>query len=327
MILNNESLFLEGTWRCNQNCVYCVRQKLSAEDRVKDMPLEKIKEVLRNFPRLKEFVFIGAGEPLMHPEWDAIVDYVRECGLHLQFSTNATLLTPDKAKRLPPDTHVYVSLDSVDPVKYRKLRGGDLSVVMNNLSQIAANTNIVLQPVITKGFINEVNTYMDLVNGLNAIVSPILPLCYSKELFDDIYPSPSELRTVVALIKGRLINKWNRIYAEPTLQDCRDPFHNLFITINGDIYPCCYIYSARPYLNSASKQFTEYYPDTQVTVHADQYCLGNVFTGEFDLKRLENIRWKVNGTGQADFSMRSEVDVSENNDYCRVCLYRWGCAC
>ncbi len=327
MIFNNESLFLEGTWRCNQNCIYCVRQKLNAQERVRDMPLEKIKEVVSKFPRLLEFVFIGAGEPLMHPEWDDIVDYVRGCGLHLQFSTNAVLLTPDKAKGLPADTHVYVSLDSVDPVKYRKLRGGDLSVVMNNLPQIAASTHLVLQPVITRGFINEVNNYMDLVNGLNALVSPILPLCYSKEMFEQIYPSPSELRTVVALIKGRLINKWNRIYAEPTFQDCHDPFHNLFVAINGDIYPCCYIYSARPYLNCADKRFTEYYPDNQITVHADQYLLGNIFSGEFNGGRLENIRRKVNDTGQADFGMRGKVDVGESNDYCRVCLYRWGCAC
>ncbi len=98
MILNNESVFLEGTWRCNQNCVYCVRGKLSAEERTRDMSLKQIGEVLSNFPRLKEFVFIGAGEPLMHPEWDSIVEMVRGWGLHLQFSTNGVLLTPEKAK-------------------------------------------------------------------------------------------------------------------------------------------------------------------------------------------------------------------------------------
>ncbi len=326
MIFNNESLFLEGTWRCNQNCVYCVRQQLSAEEQVKDMSFEKIVEVLDNFPRLKEFVFIGAGEPLLHPDWDKIVEMVRKRNLHLQFSTNGVLLTPEKAKRLPPDTHVYVSLDSVDPEKYHSLRGGELKVVMDNLPHIAACTNLVLQPVITRGFINEVDIYMDLVRGLNATVSPILPLCYSKEQFMELYPPKGELRTTIARIKGRA-TMWNRAYAEPTLQSCRDPFHNLFVAVNGDIYPCCYIYSARPYLNREDKWFNEYYPDCQVRVPAEQYYLGNVFKGEFNLDRLQNIRAKVNGTGRADFNLRGKLDLSEPNEYCRICLNRWGCAC
>ncbi len=289
------------------------------------MSLAQIVDVLDKFPRLKEVILIGAGEPLLHPEWDQIVKLLSDRGLSLQFSTNGTLLTEEKVRKLPPETNVYVSFDTLDSEKYRLLRGGDIKQVYDNLPTIAANVNLVLQPVVTRGFIDEVELYMRLVNGLNAMVSPILPLCYSKTVFDEIYPSPSELRTVTAIIRSKAA-RWNEMFAEPTLRHCPDPFRNLFVTINGDLYPCCYIYSARPYIEGGAKTFSEYYPDETLDVPAEQYYLGNIFTGEFNSDRLENIKSKINGTGYGDFSMRGKLDLSVENEYCRVCLNRWGCA-
>ena len=129
------------TDRCNLRCAYCMpstgvpqigREQLPDLEELADLvawvdrhcPLEKIK--------------ITGGEPLVR---GGIVDFIRRVAQlprhpEISMTTNATLLA-DRADdlRLAGLARVNVSLDTLDPQRYRQLtRGGRVQHVVNGLS-------------------------------------------------------------------------------------------------------------------------------------------------------------------------------------------------
>jgi organic radical activating enzyme len=89
--------WLEITDACNIYCEGCYRKKLSGHK-----PLEQIKDDIRFFKhwRNPDSITIAGGEPLLHPQLDAIVAYIREFGMKPMLITNAVLLSEARAEEL-----------------------------------------------------------------------------------------------------------------------------------------------------------------------------------------------------------------------------------
>ncbi|HDP95339.1 MAG TPA: radical SAM protein [Candidatus Aminicenantes bacterium] len=69
---------------------------------------------------------LTGGEPVLHPRFIDLVDYLSAEGISLTMETNGTLIDADMAKYLKNDTKLWfvsVSLDSVDPDKHDRFRG------------------------------------------------------------------------------------------------------------------------------------------------------------------------------------------------------------
>ena len=100
--------------RCNLACTYCNE----FDDFSKPVPTE---EMFRRIDRLGEMgtaaVTISGGEPLLHPDLDAIIARIRRNGMLAGMITNGYLLVADRIERLNRAglEHLQISIDNVQP--------------------------------------------------------------------------------------------------------------------------------------------------------------------------------------------------------------------
>src|ERR1700761_2343253 len=99
---------------CNLSCAYC-----NEYDKVsKPVP---IAEMLRRIDHLaflgSSIITISGGEPLTHPELDAIIARIRHHGRVAGMITNGYLLMPDRIERLNRAglDHMQISIDNIEP--------------------------------------------------------------------------------------------------------------------------------------------------------------------------------------------------------------------
>jgi MoaA/NifB/PqqE/SkfB family radical SAM enzyme len=100
--------------RCNLSCTYCNEW----DDYSKPVPTE---EMLRRIDRLAKMgtsaITISGGEPLLHPELDALIRHIRGRGIIAGLITNGYLLTVERIQRLNRAglEFLQISIDNVVP--------------------------------------------------------------------------------------------------------------------------------------------------------------------------------------------------------------------
>ncbi|MBU1125903.1 MAG: radical SAM protein [Candidatus Omnitrophica bacterium] len=144
---------IEPTNACNLHCAICPRDKSSRKIGYIEWPLLQkiIDESLQFGPR--HFILYKDGEPLLHPR---IVDMVRavksaHSGNTVYISTNGMLLD-DKMSRALIEAgldQIQISLDAIDPDTYRKVRGGELERLEENVRTFIQNRGSRVKPVVT----------------------------------------------------------------------------------------------------------------------------------------------------------------------------------
>ena len=105
--------------RCNLACTYC-----NEFDDVSDpVPLAEMLARIDHLGRLGTSVItISGGEPLLHPELDAIIARIRGTGAIAGMITNGYLLMPERIERLNRAglDHMQISIDNVMPDEVSK---------------------------------------------------------------------------------------------------------------------------------------------------------------------------------------------------------------
>lgn len=100
--------------RCNLSCVYCNEYDESS-------PPVPTQELFRRIDRLASFgtsiITISGGEPLLHPDLDAIIRRIRSRGIICGLITNGYLLTAERIERLNRARLEYlqISIDNIQP--------------------------------------------------------------------------------------------------------------------------------------------------------------------------------------------------------------------
>src|SRR5438067_3401283 len=100
--------------RCNLACAYCNEY----DDFTKPVPLQEMQARLRHLRSLgTSFITISGGEPLLHPDLDDIIAYIRRLGMLAGMITNGYLLTAERIGRLNRAglDHLQISIDNVMP--------------------------------------------------------------------------------------------------------------------------------------------------------------------------------------------------------------------
>lgn len=89
---------------CNLKCVFCPSRKLERKRAI--LPFTVVKKIVDEISDSKFLTPDGyispfvMGEPLMHPQFEQIVEYIKKRGIRLVINTNATLLDEAKVKFL-----------------------------------------------------------------------------------------------------------------------------------------------------------------------------------------------------------------------------------
>ena len=100
--------------RCNLSCAYCNEY----DGHSAPVPLP---DLLRRIDRLSELgtgiITLSGGEPLLHPELDAVIRRIRDRGAIATLITNGYLLSRERIERLNRAglDHLQISIDNLKP--------------------------------------------------------------------------------------------------------------------------------------------------------------------------------------------------------------------
>ena len=128
-------LDVEITSRCQLRCAHCARTLCRDRREPADMPLPTFERLLDEAEHADELIFVGLGEPLLHPDAERFVAAAAARGLRLKLVTNGLAADPDALARLRDRglREVTFSIDSVDRRRFADLRGGaPLDRVLSN---------------------------------------------------------------------------------------------------------------------------------------------------------------------------------------------------
>jgi MoaA/NifB/PqqE/SkfB family radical SAM enzyme len=138
--------------RCNLACAYC--NEFDSVSQPVPLPL-----MIRRIERLAQLgtsvVTLSGGEPLMHPDLDAIVSEVRRRKMIVTLISNGYYLSPDRIRRLNRAglDHLEISIDNVEPDEVSKK---SLRLLEPKLRWLAehAEFNVALNSVVGGGIRN-----------------------------------------------------------------------------------------------------------------------------------------------------------------------------
>ena len=134
------------TRRCNIACTYC-----NEYDHVsKPVPIDELKRRVDKLADLGvSIITMSGGEPLLHPELDALLAHVRHRGPIASLITNGYFMVPDRIKRLNDAglEYVQISIDNVKPddVSKKSLKVLDQKLVLlAKFAEFGVNVNSVI---------------------------------------------------------------------------------------------------------------------------------------------------------------------------------------
>lgn len=330
-------LSVEITDRCNLNCYMCPRNFSKVENR--DLSLERFQYILDRLPGIEYICLLGRGEAFLHPDIFGMLAAGNKRKVYFTIVTNGTLLNDEIIDRLPANLQIVVSLDSPYPDKMRRIRGVDLVRIINNLKKLKARRkeiHLSLQPLILEDNIEDLPAFIDLVRNINADDIAILSaIAFEKKL--DIIKNGNYGKIINKLKETKaLANKYGiSLLAAPIdlkPRPCLEPWSTLRIGLNGDIYPCCYIYE------SSYEYWSEWYGGLCVDVPQVQYKMGNIFVDSlnkiWNSRAYRQLREIVKETNKQKLfddealnKVRESMVLNERFSYCKVCLYRQNRAC
>jgi hypothetical protein len=225
-------LNLETTTICDSKCRYCGRKKLieSGEKTAKHMPLEvakrcidRLRELTRHIPdAMLTFTPVGAGEPLLNPDYFSIVKYARQRFPDAVITSNTNCIALDTERawdiiRSGLDSMV-LSVNFHSAELYRRENGVD------KYEQVVRNVKNFLQ---LKG------------NRKPRAYVQILDHPENRPVFRDVmsFWKPYLNRNDHVTFKDFYDR---RLYPRKTIKyTCYEPWSVISIDIESDVYACC----------------------------------------------------------------------------------------
>ena len=144
--------------RCNLDCAYC-----NEYDKVSDpVPLPVMLERIDRLTELgTTIITLSGGEPMLHPDLDAIIGRIRERGAIATLITNGYLLTPDRIQKLNRAglDYLQISIDNVLPDATSKK---SLKVLDRKLQWLAeyAEFGVTINSVLGAGIQNPEDSFV-----------------------------------------------------------------------------------------------------------------------------------------------------------------------
>lgn len=196
--------------KCNLGCLHC------CEDAGHSMPDEMNKKEIFGFLRqITElnipYVAISGGEPLLHPDFFEIAEFIRKNNISLKIETNGEFIDEQVAKRLSAlkFRSVQISLDGAAAATHERLRlAGDWDKAVAACRALIkgwVNTEIVFVP--TKFNIHEVGELIDFAYSIGAYgvyTGKIMRIGRAAKNWDILCPSEADYEKFFAKLKEKI---------------------------------------------------------------------------------------------------------------------------
>lgn len=271
-------IHLELTNKCNFSCLFCPDRVMTRERGFMDRGLAKSAlDQIAELDLADKVTFHVMGEPLLHPQFEEILDHAGTRGIPVGLTTNGALLTQETIEFLASrDLHqIDISLQSPDAESFAATRGTrmDFGRYRDRVLDLAAATRKRPEPpifkirIMTTRFAGALRTKLgipDFMGSSRELRRTILEwsaLLYAKLGLprEDLTRLERELRKVkiyawnVIEIQPKLffetyvLTDWGNAFADEDIIEAnkgycfgmRDHFAVLF---NGDVVLCCVDY-------------------------------------------------------------------------------------
>lgn len=252
---------IEPSMECNLHCIMCPWSNILTKGAI--MSLDTFESIAENFNNSMEIDLTGGGEPLLNPLLDYMVTRAKLSDCQVGFSTNATLLTHEKAKKLIDAGLDWIafSIEGATAETYERIRkGGIFARVLDNMQYVAElkrstgnnRPKTMIFFVMMKDNIHELPALIDLGYSLNIdlIVAKNLDVILkedddSRRIFKHKNEGDIDIISKDAVrkasIKSSEYNLPLRIYDllphEKIICE-QDPLNTLFVSWDGYISPC-----------------------------------------------------------------------------------------
>ena len=184
---------IEITSYCNYRCTMCPHS-LTGNHCANNMSFEQLKKLQDLFPYCKRVMIQGDGEPLVHPDFIEISNFISGFGCRLCTTTNLSLLSEETARVLAEQYElVTVSCDAGNKSLYETIRvNGDFEKFSNNLRLLmsyADPNRVVVNAVIMRQNIDSLDELLHYLSnyGIKKVVfSNLLTTEHLKNVDDSI---------------------------------------------------------------------------------------------------------------------------------------------
>lgn len=187
------------TKACNLACIHCYEDAhIKAPDELTTKEAKKAIDTLAE--NGVAYIAVSGGEPMMRPDFFEIAEYMKEKGIALSIASNATLITPEKAKKLKEVNCLYaqVSLDGATSKTHDYFRGRESfnKTIAGIKNLIAEGIPVGISCTVTRLNINEFKKELELVEKLGVSIFMhynFIPTGRGKEIVKlDITPQQRE---------------------------------------------------------------------------------------------------------------------------------------
>lgn len=248
---------VEITTVCNLNCIMCAREKISNP---RHMEYETFVDIVdRLGSGICEIWPHGFGEPLLHPDYFKMMEYLKSKGIAFGLSTNGTLMHEKyrrKVLELNP-VRIRFSIDAAEKEAYEHIRvGANFERVKENLIETVKlcdemyegvskykRPQIYIYATLNMDNLDQIDKLIEMKNECNVDYLNIMDITYnydfgtstadkairvqlSEEELDAILDKHAHHKDV--FIKIKQLEK----------RVCDSPKAQCFINLDGDVWPC-----------------------------------------------------------------------------------------
>ena len=250
---------IEPTTYCNLDCRFCNRKYIKRINQ--HFNIDLLKSIVKSNKKLKSISFVGIGEPLLNPMLFQMIALCKSKGIRTSINTNGSLLS-NNAKKLAASglERLQVSFDASTQQTLQKLKSrlslNDIIEGVNKAAEVAfeskmditfhttlSDFNIRELPAIVtlaaKLKINEITTegihHWDnrYDNNKHSIYN--MNQESVKMIFKEACDEAKKNRITLKIIPVERIGN----YKKPENYHCPWPWDSCFITVEGDVTPCC----------------------------------------------------------------------------------------
>jgi radical SAM protein with 4Fe4S-binding SPASM domain len=249
---------IEVTNACNLECGMCSqsakRWKESTKQRT--MTLDEFRHLLDELPGIFHVRANGVGEPLLNANLFDMIALAHRRGMTTDFYTNATLMDGTMRKKLLGAAglkQIKPSIDTGDPAAYAELRvGASLDAVLGNVGayreerRAASNQGPEVSVWMTAmpAYIEQLPALIERLQAIGISSLVALPVFVYGDEGEPFQPEDRQ----------RLLD-YQREYARedfsiyflytpdtytPDARTCRFPWEAIYVSVNGDVSPCCF---------------------------------------------------------------------------------------
>lgn len=244
---------IEIDQRCNLKCIMCFRESGITQN--KFMTLEGFKEIIDKLgPGLCEVWPHGFGEPMIHPQFFEMMQYVKDKGMMWSVATNGTFLTPENNKKLLDTgaSTVRISIDAGTKDEYERIRvGADFDKVCAGITDLinqrnvgGYKTKVTLYSVVGVDSWKNAGKIIELHDMLGTDILTISDMSYGNEFGVSTETnsmrmtySDEILHHMTDMLTDRPDVHFGAFYL-PKKRECTYTKMHCYIHANGDFYPC-----------------------------------------------------------------------------------------